>query len=165
MNWAPIVTGFTRGTRKIAPGDSNVSFTPTRSSSQAAYNFGMDDKLKDLIAGATANVQATEKARTAAIRQADLDRAAKDRAKFYAAIQSALGPDVLASLGPLTYKDDFLTNAMHFTVNGKAFKVQQVTGTLANLEMPTAKTHLLQFQLQNPDAKDSFLDALGKALA
>jgi hypothetical protein len=60
---------------------------------------------------------------------------------------------------------DFLTNAMHFTVNGKAFKVQQVTGTLANLETPTAKTHSLQFQLQNPDAKDRFLDALGKALA
>lgn len=135
------------------------------SGQRSAYNFSMDDKLKDLIAGGTANVQATEKARTDAIRKADLDMAASDRAKFYAALQSALGPDVLASLGPLTYKDDFLTNAVHFTVDGKRFKVQQVTGTLANLETPSEKISLLQFQLLNPDAKDRFLDALGKALA
>jgi hypothetical protein len=126
----------------------------------------MDDILKDLIAGSTANVQATEKVHTDARIKADLDMAAKDRAKFYAAIQSALGSDVLASLGPLTYHDSFLTNAMHFTVDGKLFKVEQASGTLANLEMPSAeRPHLLQFQLQRSDAKDRFLDALGKALA
>ena len=126
----------------------------------------MDDKLKNLISGAKTRLKNVEAERTKAMAQRDDEMAAKDRAKFYAAIQSGLGPDVLASLGPLTYRDDFLTNAMHFAVNGRSFKVQQVTGTLANLEIPTGSGRMLaQFQLQNPDAKDLFLEALGKELS
>jgi hypothetical protein len=126
----------------------------------------MGDKLTNLISGANTRLQNVEAERTNAMRQRDNEMAAKDRAKFYAALQSGLGPDILASLGPLTYKDEFLANAVHFAVGGRPFKVQQVTGTLANLEIPTGSGRILaQFQLQSPDAKDRFLEALGKALS
>jgi hypothetical protein len=126
----------------------------------------MDDKLTNLSSGANTRLQDVEAERTNAMTQRDNEMAAKDRTKFYAALQSGLGPDVLASLGPLTYKDDFLTNAMHFAVDGRPFKVQQVTGTLASLEIPTGSGRMLaQFQLQNPDAKGRFLEALRKALS
>ena len=126
----------------------------------------MDDKLKNLISDAKTRLQNFEDERTNAIKRRDDEMAAKDRAEFYAALQRGLGPEVLASLEPLTYIDDFLSNAMHFAVDSRSFKVQQVTGTLANLTTTADPIRtLVQFQLQNPDAKDRFLKALGEALS
>jgi hypothetical protein len=127
----------------------------------------MNAKLKDLIAQAAERMQAVEdkqlKERNRIQREAD----EKAASAFKGHIERALGSDVLAAIGPISFDSKYShSQAMLFEQGERKFRVQQQTGELVNLEleMDNGYSVLIQFNLNNADSRDRFLLALGAAL-
>lgn len=123
----------------------------------------MNDKLRDLISHATTRVEdakaARESERTRA-QQAEQDR---DAENFRSEVESVLGKEVLDAIGPVTFHKNFRRNYMTFVQDSRTFRLQQETGFLVELE-ENGEWLGRQFNLQNPDAQDMFLNILGTAL-
>jgi hypothetical protein len=112
----------------------------------------MDENLRNLIADATKRTQSVEDQRKESRAKLDREMAEHHTSLFREAIDLALGPDILSSIAPTRYQNDLLKNAMFFDVDGNHFKLQQVTGSLVNLESESLfdRRHkmLAQFNLQ-----------------
>jgi|SRR6266567_9229376 hypothetical protein len=130
----------------------------------------MNDKLENLISQASGRVQAVENARTAEQRRRDVEEQEKDAADFKRMVETTLGADVMEAIGPVTFVQRFLAQAMTFHLEGRSFRLQQQTGALVQLEETENNEfsyRLLghQFNLVHQgNAKDIFLNTLGNAL-
>jgi hypothetical protein len=125
----------------------------------------MDEKLKDLINEATGRLQTGKDKQDEERHRSQLELEAKARAAFKSAVERMLGADVLAAIGPVDFdQGSWLTEEMRFVKGGRQFRLVQVTGDLVNFEVGTGSTPLIQFNLNNADAKDRFLQTLGKEL-
>ena len=123
----------------------------------------MKTALRDLIAEAPARLEAAGTQDEQRFATRELALADKEAIKFKHRVQTALGSEVLASLGPVSYENDPGTHAMRFQVDGKGFELRQAIGSVVNLL--TGSREIFQFNLSNPEAKDRFLQALGDAIA
>ena len=129
----------------------------------------MNEKLSELIAGASGRIEAAAAQKEAERKQRDADEKEKDWLAFKRYVENGLGVDVLAALEPVTFQKNFLQNSMTFSQNSRYFRLKQQTGGLVQLEETneTQATYRMvghQFNLSNPDAKTTFLHALGEAL-
>ena len=130
----------------------------------------MSDKLENLINQASGRVQAVENARTAEQQRRDAEEQERDAVTFKRTVETTLGAGVLEAIGPVSFVQRFLAQAMTFHVDGRSFRLQQQTGALVQLEETensefSYRTLGPQFNLvHNEDAKDTFLNTLGNAL-
>jgi hypothetical protein len=69
----------------------------------------------------------------------------------------------LDAIGPVTFNKAFLSQSMTFEQDSRTFQLQQQTGALVQLEENDQRLGH-QFNLNNPDSKDTFLHILGTAL-
>lgn len=125
----------------------------------------MNDKLRELIVQASTRIEAGEAERKAEKIRIDQAEQEADAEKFKRKVESVLGKEVLEAIGPVTFHRSFLSQSMTFEQDSRTFRLQQVTGFLVQLE-ETGIGGLLgrQFNLDNTDSKDTFLDSLGAAL-
>lgn len=123
----------------------------------------MDRVLGELIAEAPAQLRAVARQEEQGLAKQESAAAAGRTSMFKQRMEAALGSEVLASLGPLSYGADAGLQAMTFQVKGRGFELRQAIGSYVNLL--TGGRELFQFNLSNPEAKDRFLVALGEALA
>ncbi len=94
----------------------------------------MNDKLENLINQASGRAQAVENARTAEQQRRDAEEQERDAAAFKRTVETTLGADVLEAIGPVTFVQRFLAQAMTFHLGGRSFRLQQQTGALVQLE-------------------------------
>ena len=152
---------------------------PARSSTVEAADFtfswgwaiitNMNDKLENLINQASGRVQAVENARTTEQQRREAEEQERDAATFKRTVETTLGAGVLEAIGPVTFVQRFLAQAMTFHVDGRSFRLRQQTGALMQLEETENNEFSYrmlghQFNLHNEDAKDTFLNTLGNAL-
>lgn len=124
----------------------------------------MNEKLRDLIGQATSRIEARNAAREAdRIRAHQLEQE-QDAENFRRKVHSTLGDEVLDAVGPVAFHEDFLNQSMTFIQDSRTFRLQQQTGFLVQLEDEAGNWLGHQFNLENPDAKDTFLHTLGTAL-
>lgn len=123
----------------------------------------MNEQLHNLIGQATERYQAAESTRESERLRAQREEYERDAERFRIKVKSVLGKEVLDAIGLVTFRADYLNQSMAFVQNSRNFRLQQVTGYLVQLQ-EGSKMFGNQFNLQNPDARDSFLRFLGFAL-
>src|SRR5579875_1258288 len=122
----------------------------------------MKNTLGELIAGASARLETADIQEEQRLAKRELELAEAETKAFQSRVQTALGSEVLASLGTVSYGRDSGCRAMRFQINGKPFELRQAIGSVVNLL--SDRREVFQFNLSNPEAKDRFLEALGDAL-
>jgi hypothetical protein len=123
----------------------------------------MNDKLRDLVTQASNRVDAANSERQAASRRKQDDELENDAQIFRGKVETVLGKEVLDAIGPVTFHKSFMSNSMTFEQDSRNFRLHQVTGLLMQLE-EDYRMFGNQFNLNNHDAKDTFLHTLGSAL-
>jgi hypothetical protein len=132
----------------------------------------MDDKLKSLISKASERVQAIDDERKANQQRQDRKMLEGYAERFKQIAEKALGSEVLEALGPVTFDEATIEPSMSFQLEGRDFRLKTVgvPPGLAQVEevlqggFSCAPQHP-QFNLvHQANAKDIFLDILGKAL-
>ena len=132
----------------------------------------MGDKLRSMISSASERIQAAENEREAARRLEEklmLDDYAE---RFKKMVQAALGSELLDALGSVTFDEGRLEPSMIFHREGREFRLKTVGNPpgLTQLEEVTqggysyTPMHPQINLVHQANAKDIFLDTLGKAL-
>ena len=132
----------------------------------------MDDKLQSLISKASERIQAAENERQAKMQREEMQRFNENAERFKQIVETALGSEVMEALGPVTFDELVLEPSMSFQLGGRTFRLKSVAipPGLAQVEEVTGggvsyMPQNPQFNLvHEPNAKDIFLDTLGKAL-
>jgi hypothetical protein len=129
----------------------------------------MNERLAKMISEASNRIGAADDAEKAGRQRRDDEEQEKDYQKFRRAVEMTLGLEVIEAIGPVEFRKNFLAQQMTFEQDGQSFRLRQETGTLVQLEKSTdnwfsSKTLAHQFNLNNSNARDFFLTALGAAL-
>jgi hypothetical protein len=125
----------------------------------------MNDNLKSLIDQANNRVEAEKGALKTEQARRQEEEFARDYKAFKNKVENVLGQDTLDALDYVVFNKSYLSNSMQFQVGSRTFYLKQVTGTLVQLNEDGRSLHWgHQFNLNNADARDSFLYILGLAL-
>lgn len=123
----------------------------------------MKSTLGEMLVGAPAQLETAETQDEQELTKGELEVADTEAKTFQNRVQTALGLEVLASLGAVSYRHNSGSDAMRFQVNGRPFELRQAIGSVVNLWAD--RREIFQFNLSNPQAKGRFLEALDDALA
>src|ERR1017187_9398116 len=114
----------------------------------------MDDRLQSLISKATERIQAAKNDREADELRDETQKLKQNAERFKQIVQTALGPEILEALGPVTFDEALIQPAMRFERAGRTFQIKTVGGPvgLAQLEEVTqagfsSVAHHIQFNL------------------
>jgi len=127
----------------------------------------MNSKLNKLTSDASQRLQATQQARSVADAHKRRQKQDAETDRFKQSVERAFGIDVFDAIGPVKFEGS-MPAEMHFEQADYKFILEQVTGDLVNFYIDAGPDSdpetILQFNLNNADSKDRFLDALGKVL-